>query len=109
MHNLGLFFTPEGAALVYNDAARLYHKEFAVLNDVPESAREKLTMVGLTSQNTSGYKGISLNRLSGKWCATIKHRWLGAFSTPEEAAKAYNDAAIEEYGEKAWLNKLPTE
>lgn len=32
---LGLYDTPEGAALAYNGAAKLYHREFASFNKVP--------------------------------------------------------------------------
>jgi hypothetical protein len=37
--HLGVYLTPEAAALAYNDAAEIYHGEFKSLNDVPESAR----------------------------------------------------------------------
>lgn len=55
--------------------------------------------------NTSGYKGVSWHKASGKWSADItkdyRRRHLGVFETPEEAHKAYKAAAMELYGEFA--------
>jgi hypothetical protein len=59
--------------------------------------------------NSSGYKGVRLHR--DKWQARIginnTEICLGNFSTKEEAALAYNDAAIKYFGEFANLNKIP--
>ncbi|KAL3690048.1 hypothetical protein R1sor_016357 [Riccia sorocarpa] len=61
------------------------------------------------------YKGVR-QRSSGKWVAEIRapegktdrgkvdRLWLGTFDTVEEAARRYNEKAIELYGEKAPLN-----
>lgn len=55
------------------------------------------------------YKGVSLHSRSGKFRATIqtygKWRQLGLFKTPEEAARAYDIAAFEAYGDAAYLNR----
>lgn len=56
--------------------------------------------------NTSGYKGVSFD--DGKWiaeitCKRIKYR-LGRFETKEQAAIAYNNAAIKLHKEFAKLN-----
>ncbi len=32
--------------------------------------------------------------------------FIGAFKTPEEAAQAYNNAALKYHGEYAWLNRI---
>ncbi len=60
--------------------------------------------------NTSGYKGVNYNKNRNKWQARIKFhgqtKSLGYYHTPEEAAKAYNKAATELYGENARLNIL---
>lgn len=60
-----------------------------------------------TRQNTSGLKGVSLNQRRGKWYAMIrmngKNRHLGSFSTKEEAHKAYQTAALAEFGPFAYL------
>lgn len=65
-----------------------------------------------TRANTTGYKGVVLHTQckSPRWMATItvhgKHKYLGLFPTPEEAAKHYNEAALLHFGEYARLNKL---
>jgi hypothetical protein len=66
-----------------------------------ENSRNKRT----PSYNTSGFKGVSFNRQSGKWAAyiSIKNRtkYLGRFSTPEEAHLAYVKEAETLFGEFA--------
>ena len=63
---------------------------------------------GCSRNNTSGYKGISLRKASGKWRAEImsqgRSKYLGLFTTPEAAALAYDKAAKTLHGEFAELN-----
>lgn len=58
--------------------------------------------------NTSGYKGVSLYRRTGRWRAYLgtrpKEIHLGYFATREEAARAYDRAAIETWGDYARTN-----
>lgn len=60
--------------------------------------------------NKTGYKGVSYCKSRKKYCSYIsinnKTKPLGRFDTAVEAAKAYNKAASEYYGEFANLNKL---
>ena len=55
--------------------------------------------------NTSGFKGVSRCRRTGKWIAVIGKRgrmiYLGKFSTPQAAHAAYVAAARKLYGEFA--------
>ncbi|MBI1620092.1 HNH endonuclease [Aquamicrobium sp. cd-1] len=54
------------------------------------------------------FKGVYRIRKSGRYGAQIKknrqHTWLGLFDTPEEAARAYDRAAIQLHGEYAKTN-----
>lgn len=62
----------------------------------------------LSSANTSGFKGVSLRADRGTWLAGIaingKRRKLGTFHNKEAAARAYDVAAREFFGEFAVLN-----
>lgn len=60
---------------------------------------------------SSIYKGVSWNKFANKWSASIKldykKKHLGYFLSEEDAAKAYNEAAIENWGtEYSELNVL---
>ena len=59
---------------------------------------------------TSQYKGISWNKRDKKWIAEIminyESKYLGSFNLEEDAAIAYNKAAIELFGEYAKLNEV---
>jgi hypothetical protein len=58
--------------------------------------------------STTGFKGVSRAPTKGKWTARIGANWnprhLGTYSTPEDAARAYDAAARVAYGEFAFLN-----
>lgn len=64
----------------------------------------------IKSNNTSGYKGVSLTKEKNKWRAYIninkKQVNLGRFIKKEDAAKAYNIAATKHFGKYARLNNL---
>lgn len=63
---------------------------------------------GKRKHNTSGYKGVTYNKNAKKWVAQIRINWemkyLGLFTSPENAATAYNFAAEKYHGEFARLN-----
>ena len=64
----------------------------------------------LNKRNTSGYRGVSYDKTRMKWAAYIwknnRKYFLGRFSTSEEAAIAWNNAALEYFGEFAKLNEV---
>jgi AP2 domain/HNH endonuclease len=57
--------------------------------------------------NTSGFKGVCWNKNSKKWLSyiTVNRRmiYVGGFNTPQEAGKAYAEAAAYYYGEFSGL------
>lgn len=57
--------------------------------------------------NTSGFKGVC-QTVTGKWQAQIAYKgrsiYLGIYDDPETAAKAYDTAARDIFGEYAFLN-----
>jgi len=68
--------------------------------------KENLKNQRIRKNNTSGYRGVYFNKSHKKWRAQIQdgegnRKYLGSFSTPEEAAKAYDTAAKEIYGDFA--------
>lgn len=58
--------------------------------------------------NTSGYKGVYWHQRAGKWAAHIKHNYkaihLGLFVSKEEAATAYDTAALHYFSRFAKTN-----
>lgn len=62
------------------------------------------------AQNTSGYKGVVWDKYNKKWTAQIqsngKHKKIGRFLKKEDAARAYNEAAIKLHGEYSNLNEI---
>lgn len=59
--------------------------------------------VGIRSDNTSGFKGVSFDNTAKKYRARIyidgKETFLGNYHTPEEAAAAYAEASEKYHGE----------
>lgn len=76
------------------------------------SRTQNLANSPLRKGSTFGYKGISVDRRckSRPWQSQIQvgkeHFHLGCFSTKEQAALAYNKAALRYFGEFACLNEV---
>lgn len=89
------------------------HMDGDKLNNVRPNIRlatnaQNLCNRGPNKNNTSGFKGVSWNKRSGKWRSQIwkdgvTHH-LGLFADLREAASAYDKAALELHGEFAQTN-----
>ena len=66
--------------------------------------------LGLRSTNSTGFKGVCFRKDIKKYQAQItvnsKSVYLGYYPTAQQAAHAYNDAAVKYYGEFARLNEI---
>lgn len=64
----------------------------------------------VSSNNTSGFKGVSWHKRDKIWQSRIKvnqkYIHLGCFKDPKEGAVAYNNAATKYFGEFALLNEI---
>lgn len=112
--DLGTYETAEAAASAWDAAAvKKYGRGLTENNSGcknPQDYRVLLAHRKHAKRNSKHkYKGAMPNRR--KWMARIgingKPKYLGTFETEEQAARAYNIAAYEHYGEKAVLNDIP--
>jgi hypothetical protein len=74
----------------------------------PATGSQNCANQGNRKNNTSGYKGVTWSKSHKKWQAQIRHKYsrifLGHYSDIEEAARAYDAAAIRLFGEFAKIN-----
>jgi len=70
---------------------------------------ENLQNAKLSSANRSGFRGVSWCRWTSRWVAAIwrhgKKRNLGRYEEIEDAARAYDAAALKFFGESAKTNE----
>lgn len=91
------------------------HRDMNTLNNQKDNLRlATRSENGMNRKSYSGshskYKGVGWAAHAKKWTASIKHdqkrKHLGYFVNEEDAAKAYNDAALKYFGEFSRLNSM---
>lgn len=104
LHRWIMFGEAKGSSVDHRDGDRLNNRR-ANLREC--SQRENAKNTRLAKNNTSGFKGVSTTA-EGRWRARItvdrKEIRLGVFDTREEAAAAYDRAALQMHGEFASPN-----
>lgn len=107
----GLFSNEIAAANCYNYYAKIMYKEFAELNDVPFMEIEEWKSYQLGQNKLSKFRGVTKGS-NGRWKAQIwdsenkKNLVLGEFDNEKEAARTWNQKAIELRGNNTYLNNL---
>lgn len=110
-HYFGMYNNPIDGAKIYDIAALHYFKEFARTN-FPKKEYQNIDLcaklIELTPSFSSIYRGVCLDKFSGKYTAYITKNkiryYLGFYDNEQEAALAYNKKLIELNGNKSKLN-----
>ena len=91
--------TPDGFETDHRDGNGLNNRQENLRTATPSQNRCNQKLL---DRNTSGMKGVSPHKASGKFQASIsinkKQRHLGLFLTKEDAAAAYAEASAELHG-----------
>ena len=104
MHRL-IMDAPKGVKVDHRDFDGLNNQKYNLrLPTNTQSSAYRRSCAGSSSK----FKGVSLDKRHGTWKSQItfegKARWMGQYASEILAAKAYDKAALELYGEYAVLN-----
>lgn len=110
---LGEFENETHAAKVYDYYALREFGEYAYLN-FPDDVFEHYEKPKVSRRNSSGYIGVSWSKDKQKWHAYIrgldgKRINIGRFVDKNDAARAYNQKAVELYGNSTHINEITDE
>jgi hypothetical protein len=99
--------------LSYDDKRVVDHRDRNGLNNLKTNLRIVTKSLNghnsrKYSNNLSGYRGVCWHKASKKWISAIKmdkkYVYLGVYESPQEAAMAYDKAALLYWRENAILN-----
>lgn len=71
----------------------------------PCSHSQNMANARMRSDNTTGFKGVSRAHECDRFVAHAAKRYVGIFDSPQAAARAYDAAAIQLWGEFALTNQ----
>lgn len=99
--------TPDGMHTDHIDMDGLNNKK----SNLRTATQSENSMNRKSYKNSSSkFKGVHWSKKAEKWESAIrinnKPKWLGYFGSEEEAAKSYNEAAINIFGSFARINKF---
>lgn len=101
MHRLILGITDKSIKIDHKNGNGLDNRKENLRSSTRNQNARNLTRK--RSNNTSGYRGVSFEKYSGKWMAYIyvegKQKKLGRYLDQLDAAKAFDKAAKELFGE----------
>ena len=109
-YDLGIYDIEENAALAYNHAAIDMYGEEANLNilNIDNFIPGEIRIKGKRVHCSSNFVGVDWDNSRKKWRSQIyyKHNtyFIGRFDREEDAARAYNEKALEMYGRNARIN-----
>jgi hypothetical protein len=92
---------PEGVEVDHRDGDGLNNRRYnlRVCTHAQNGANQRIP-----KNNTSGFKGVYRQKDCSGWLAQIRGTYLGLYDSAEEAARAYDTAAVRTFGEFASLN-----
>jgi hypothetical protein len=109
-HRLAWFYAHGSWPVEFSDHENRTRYDNRLENLRPANRSQNMGNIAPNARNTSGYRGVSWCKSKRRWAAYINREnrkvHLGRHSTAEDAARAYNVAAMSHFGAFAVLNEV---